>query len=123
MLKEIQETRQRPGEPRRRWFTSRNLDLYVWLDDAGVPVAFQFCYDKGHRERALTWKRGSGFSHLAVDDGEGNDLVYKGSPILVADGRFEARAVAQRFSEAAAGLPADIVELVLSRLREHPDYR
>ncbi|HET7732100.1 MAG TPA: hypothetical protein VFK48_18905 [Usitatibacter sp.] len=31
-LREIPVARQNPGEPRRRWFTSSGMDLFVWVD-------------------------------------------------------------------------------------------
>ena len=37
-LREIELARQHPGEPRRRWFTSSNSDLFVWVDEAGVEI-------------------------------------------------------------------------------------
>ena len=44
-LREIVDVRQVPGEPKRRWFSSDDIDLIVWLDDSGAPVSFQLCYD------------------------------------------------------------------------------
>jgi hypothetical protein len=35
MLSEIPEARQIRGEPRRRWFTSESMDLYVWVGTLG----------------------------------------------------------------------------------------
>src|SRR5690242_6752512 len=82
MLMEFQNVRQVPGEPRRRWFTSEDVDLVVWCDESGCAIAFQLCYDKARSERALTWKPDCGFSHRAVDDGEGSRGKYKATPIL-----------------------------------------
>ena len=54
MLREIA-ARQVPGDPKRRWFTSPRIDLFVWLDEHDSPSGFQLCYDKESREHALTW--------------------------------------------------------------------
>ena len=40
MLREIQ-ARQLPGEPARRWFSSPDIDLYIWLGEDGAPTGFQ----------------------------------------------------------------------------------
>jgi hypothetical protein len=121
-LAEISAVRQIPGEPRRRWFRTDDLDLIVWCDEAGAPTSFQLCYDKLRSERALTWTPDRGFLHAAVDDGEDVGLGYKATPILVAGGRFDANRVGDRFAAASAELPREIVEFVGNKLKQHPDY-
>ena len=44
----------------------------------------------------------------------------KSTPILVADGLFDASAIAERFREASRGIDAEIVDLVLARLAAYP---
>jgi hypothetical protein len=122
MLREVRNPRQVPGEPRRRCFFSHQQDLWVWFDDGGAPVAFQLCYGKYRDEHAIRWKAGQGFVHERVDDGEAAGLV-KQAPILVLDGPFAAAEVAVRFLATSGEVPRDIVEFVVARLREHPDYR
>ena len=123
-LREIVDVRQVPGEPKRRWFFSDDIDLIVWLDDSGAPVSFQLCYDKLQSEHALTWEPESGFVHLAVDGGEqGGGFQYKSTPILVvADEHCDANRVTSRFTEVSGRLPSEIVEFITERLRQHPDY-
>ena len=108
-LREITRVRQIARESPRRWFTSKDLDLIVWLDGRGGPQAFQLCYDKGHRERALTWHPRHGYGHMAVDDGEQRGFSHKGTPVLVADGVFNAARVLERFMAECHSLPADVV--------------
>lgn len=115
-LREIALARQHAGEPRRRWFTSSNIDLFVWVDEAGAPVGFQLCYDKGSREHALTWTEDKGFSSMAVDGGESRPARYKGSPILVADGAIDARRILEHFRREAGAVPAQIARLVEAKL-------
>jgi hypothetical protein len=119
MLKEIRKVRQIPGEPRRRWFTSHDMDLVVWLDGADQPVELQLCYDKGRAERAFTWKPGAGFTHTAVDDGETGDGRYKATPILVADGSFDAARVGGLFLDDSTYLPGDIVRFVTDKIDDY----
>lgn len=120
LLREIRNVRQIAGEPRRRWFGCEDLDLIVWYDESGELSSFQLCYDKLRSERALTWEPAAGLQHMAVDDGEGPGLRHKASPILVEDGYFDAKRIGERFAQAAAGLPAEIVEFVAAKLRHHP---
>ena len=121
MLREIRNVRQVPGELRRRWFTSDTMDLIVWVDDDNDPAQLQLCYDKGHRrlERALTWKRGAGYTHTAVDDGEIGAGHYKSTPILVTDGGFDSERVAQLLARDGAHLSADIIDFVTARINEY----
>lgn len=121
MLRELVPTRQVPGEPVRRWFSSDDVDLIVWCDGDGVPTAFQLCYRVGLSERALTWTPEAGFVHRAVDDGEEDaGLRYKATPILVADGEFDPDRVGALVSAQGAALPPAILEFVTAKLAEHP---
>ena len=87
MLREILNVSQVPGT-HSRWFASTFLDLIVWYDKDMAITGFQLCYDKGREEKALTWRRDSGYSHNKIDDGEGRAYRQKMTPILVADGVF-----------------------------------
>ena len=115
MLSEIPEVRQIPGEGTRRWFADGEFDLIVWYRD-GEILGFQLCYDRLGRPRAFTWTATDGRAHHAIDDGEDTPSGGKASPILVADGVFDAARVRPRFAAAAEKLPAEIRVLVLERL-------
>lgn len=120
MLKEIRAVRQIQGEPKRRWFTSAAMDLVVWCDDGGMPIGFQLCYDKGRAERALSWSRSAGYSHMAVDDGEGNTgLRYKSTPILLADGELDKMRLRGIFMANSAQLPPQIAAFVSDKIGEY----
>lgn len=124
MLLEIRNVQQVPGESRRRWFFSHEMDLIVWFDDNDNPTAFQLCYGKYRDERAIRWKTGLGFAHYRVDDGERESgRIGGGAPLLMADGVFHAPRVLERFRELSASMPTAIAEFVSARLREHPEYR
>ena len=120
MLQELLPTRQIPGEPRRRWFNSERCDLIVWLQDDGVPVGFQLCYDKDEVEHALTWIRNRGYNHMRVDahgrSPYGED-VQKGTPLLVPDGVFDPRRLLQIFNDEGRQLPPEFFALVSEKLR------
>jgi hypothetical protein len=115
VLREIA-ARQIEGEPGRRWFTSADIDLFVWLDDEGAPTGFQLCYDKQVREHALTWTQANGYSHMAVDGGESRPGRYKGTPILVANGTIDFEGILRQLSEQSAALPAEYLRLVEEKI-------
>ena len=119
MLKEIEHPRQVQGEPRRRWFEDSESDLIVWIDKGDVISGFQFCYGKGNIERALTWKRGVGFVHERIDDGEGRSFHHKSTPILSADGNFDAARVSKDFRKRSIEIDENISLFVLDRLAEY----
>jgi hypothetical protein len=118
-LREVKNCRQIRGELRRRWFSTADEDLIVWYDNGGSPFGFQFCYQDGWTERALTWKPDTGYLHTTVDDGESNHgLRYKGTPILNPDGPINFPHLQKLFSQAVTELPAAIVEFVATHLVE-----
>lgn len=119
---EIRNVRQIHGESRRRWFSSAHFDLIVWYSDTQVISGFELCYDKQRGEHALSWKEACGFQHMAVDDGEQRAGKYKAAPVLVPDGAFDVKRVHAQFARAGDSLPAEIYNLVLSKLEQHPDF-
>lgn len=118
MLREISKSRVIPGEPKRRWFTSPSIDLFIWVNDQDAPTGFQLCYDKQHREHALTWTQTTGFSHMAVDGGESRGARHKGSPILVVDGAVDATQILDDFLREAKSMPVELVQMVEARVRQ-----
>jgi hypothetical protein len=118
MLREIAATRQVPGEPPRRWFTSRSIDLFVWLDSEQSPIGFQICYDKQWREHALTWTKATGFAHMAVDSGETRPTRHKGAPILVANGAFDATRILEDFRRESDAVPAEFAAMIEDKLQQ-----
>jgi len=115
LLAEINNIRQIPGEPRRRWFTDIYFDLIVWFE-ADTILGFQLCYDKGKNEHALTWKSSMAYAHNRVDDGEENPGHYKATPILMADGSFDNRMIADRFIIESAEIDLTISLFVFDKL-------
>lgn len=116
MLREVQNVRQIEGEPFRRWFASDWFDIIVWYDNLEIS-GFQLCYDKHNKERALTWKKDGAWRHLGVDDGEGRDMHHKASPILVADGSFDAGPVVERLMMESQELPSELLGFISQQLQ------
>ena len=122
MLREFGVTRQEPGDLRRRWFSSPRCDLILWLDEDGSLRGFQLCYDKPSNEHALTWIQDSGFSHMAVDSGEGSGLG-KAAPILVADGLFEPKQILEILEAECALVPANYYHHIAAKIHELVESR
>jgi hypothetical protein len=118
-LRELPDTRQVEGEPRRRWFSSPDLDLIVWLDEQDTLVGFQLCYDKSRGERALTWRKDRGYDHMGVDDGEAGPAQYKSTPILVADGHFDRERVEGLFINSSEDVPAALRSAVADLIHRY----
>lgn len=121
MLKEITEVRQIEEEGFRRWFSDSYFDLIVWYADEsqGEIVGFQLCYDKPGVERAVTWRKGEGFSHDRIDDGE-RVFNSKMSPVLAEDGAFDRAGVLERFEDAAGQVDPDLQAFIRIVLKEYP---
>ncbi len=120
-MKEWVGVRQIPGESKRRWFSSPEFDLIVWLSPDGEFTGFELCYDKPGKERSLIWNRSSGFRHMMVDDGEQRPGRHKAAPILVPDDVFDAQRVYLAFLEASRSLPKEVADFVLQAIEQYPE--
>jgi hypothetical protein len=119
VLFEVRNTRQIENEGLRRWFTDPYFDLIVWYDREGTAIAgFQLCYDKERDERALTWRRGQGFDHKRIDDGEVSGRM-KMTPVLVPDGTFDYAAIAERFRRESRKIDPEVREFVHKKLTSY----
>lgn len=117
-LREIANVRQVPGESPRRWFTSADLDLILWLGGRGEPYGFQLCYGKLERdERAVTFWPERGLTHSAVDEGRRDPLGVKGAPMLTASEEFDGPGVLARFLSSKGDLEPRFVDFVAQRLK------
>ncbi len=117
MLTETRDAQQPAGEPRRRCFSDPDADLFVWYDDAGNVVQFQFCYDKGPDEKAFTWSAAHGVAHHAVDSGsQSGRYTVKGTPILAGREPLDLAPLLALFRVHGARLEHDLYEFVLARL-------
>lgn len=122
-MKEDIHVRQIPGDRKRRWFSSNDFDLIVWLNDNGTFAGFELCYDKTRTEHSLAWRPPAGFAHMTVDEGEHRPGRYKATPVLVPDGQFDAPRIYSAFAKESHSLPKDVAAYVLQTLEQHPNYR
>ena len=118
MLREIKETGQRRGERKKRWFSNSNMDLFIWFDDDDEIVSYQLTYDKPNAEKALTWSAEHGFSHTGVDDGT-RPGKHPGSPLLVANGAFEAAKILALLKENSGELHPSVTNFIVLGIEEY----
>lgn len=122
MLTEYSSVKQDKGEVKKRWFGDKYFDLILWQDKGGKIVKFELCYDKEVNERALTWSEESGFSHLKVDDGESETGRYKMSPILVADGIFDYKKIAEKFLAQCQSIDEAVSQFVYTKILNYSSF-
>lgn len=118
MLGEIKDVTQYETGKHRRWFHNADFDLYTWENHDGVLQAFQLCYAKRGKERALRWSPEAGYSHEGVDapeDKPGRSM----SALFVADGAFDANSVGTSFENATLEMPEKFRAYVLERIRAY----
>ena len=117
-MREIQNVRQHPGEPHRRWFTSSTMELILWEDDRGHPLGFQILYSTPEQNMALTWRDAHGFTHHTVDNGEHRARRRKMSPILRATYPPDKCAVRSQFKQTAHTIDPTVFLYVCDRLSQ-----
>jgi len=120
MLTEYSAVRQDEGIFKKRWFGDDFFDLILWQDEEGDIVRFELCYDKEQNEHAITWRKEAGFAHLKVDDGEGETGKYKMSPILIADGIFNNKKIAERFFSESKSIENNLSQFIYRKIFDYP---
>lgn len=121
MLYEITHVRPSRRGQSKRWFTSIDMDLFVWFRN-GVPVHFQLYIDKRARERVICWDIRDGFNCYLVNN-TANDECYGLSPVAVSFSRLELRVLARSFLAACENIDADLGDYIYARLMEIPDQQ
>lgn len=114
MLRAIQTDKN--NDPARLWFRDQEHDLFIWVNRQNEPIAFQFSNDRNSSEHSINWSLDRGYSHDRIDTGEAADGRYKMTPIMVPDGRFDNRKIAERFKAVSADLPSDFSEFIYRTL-------
>ncbi len=94
------------------------MDLFVWLDDNDEIVSYQLTYDKPNDEKALLWKKQTGFSHLGVDDGA-RPGKHPASPLLVEDGAFVPDRIVSALKDDRGELTRRIKNFVVSGIETY----
>lgn len=119
MLVELPPRTPQPAEHRRRWFTDELWDLIVWFEPDDTVFGFQLCFDKTVGERALTWRRDSGYRLDQVDDGESSPSRNR-TPLIRANGKeLDSDWLAGEFIGVAQELEPWLKALVVQKIREY----
>ena len=113
-LREIAGVKQ-TSELRRRWWNSKDMDLYVWQDPHGKVQSFELCYGKPRDEHSLRWHVEHGFSHARIDDGEAHAFDHR-TPIAVPDAHFALDLIVVRFEAAGAEIDPTVYRQLLREL-------
>ena len=69
-------------------------------------------------EKALTWRKGIGFTHNRIDSGERRETV-KRSPVLMPDGLFDKIEVLAKFKKAARKIDPEIFDFVVNIIKDY----
>lgn len=82
MLHEITGLKQSHRSQTKRWFSCRDMDLFVWFQ-CKQPIKFQLAYNKRDKEEVVSWDINHGFHLYRVDTGEDHLDHYKQTPLLM----------------------------------------
>ena len=118
MLRQVKDVSQKPGEPTRCWFSSPRMDLFVWIGENEEVLSYQLTYDKPDAEKALSWKKGTGFSHFCVDE----DLrpgCHPSSPLLKRDEKNDAFKVVALFHKNSGYLQPCLKQFIISSIKNY----
>ena len=118
MLREIKKVSTKRDEPKKRWFSSQSMDLFVWFDTDDTIVSYQFTYDKPQNEKALIWNEKEGLSHMGVDDGSRSGK-HPGSPLLVQDGVANPSKIISMIRNNAGELDPSIKDFIILGIEEY----
>ena len=118
MLREIKNVSKKRDEPKKRWFSSPDMDLFIWFDSDDSIVSYQFTYDKPNNEKALIWSEEEGLSHMEVDDGS-RPGKHPGSPLLVADGVVKPYKIISMIQNNAGELDASIKNFIVAGIEAY----
>lgn len=120
MLHEISHLTQSDRHQVKRWFSSRDMDLFVWSRNQ-IPVRFQLCFNKRSDEHAISWNCQHQLQLYRVDSGETLPDQYKQTPLLIVTCKHKNLSVVARdFLAASRNIEAGIADFIYARLMEFP---
>jgi len=119
MLQEISNIKQRSYSQVRRWFSDKDMDLYVWFV-RHVPVGFQLSYNKQTLEKTVHWDNKNGFQHYSIDLGEFDSTEQNMSLLCLSDANVDVYAIARNFLDNCDHIDPSLADFIYARLLEHP---
>ena len=115
MLREIANVRQTQGEGVKRWFTSSDLDLFVWFNPTLEIISFHLVYDKQRAEKAVIWNKLGTLFHFSVDDGS-RPGRYPSSPILTEEMPLDRVSLATLLRSQAHNIDPAITDFLILKI-------
>ena len=130
MLYEITGLQQSHRSENKRWFSCRDMDLFIWFR-CNLPVKFQLAYNKRQNEKMISWDINHGFHFYRVDTGEDSPGHYKQTPMLIdykvsdcdftdGDGQNNMNQLAYHFLLACEHIDIDVADFIYTRLMTLP---
>ena len=116
MFIEIKKIRQNRNEGYRRWFTSDDMDLFVWYDDKCRVSSFQISSRDGAGEYLVNWSENNGLTYSRVIEPEPGALRYKGSNLLVTRKRFKLKSIFDKFLTYSKKVNTELVRFIVNTL-------
>lgn len=111
---EIKNCRQRPDEPRRRWFSTQRQDLIVWFGDDERIVGFRYAYTATDGAFAVSWDVAEGCRHDRLDTGE--RPARSMTPMLQPTRRIPGHDVLLDFRRSSQRLEPQLANFVAAKL-------
>lgn len=116
--REIIVTNIKKNEPRKRWFTNKVSDLFIWLNDDNEILSYQLTYNKPAKEKAMIWRKNSKVIHQKVDDGA-NTLGHPMTPIIIDDTSFDPESVSDLIGNDTGELETWIADFIIDTIKPH----
>lgn len=124
MLHEISHIRQSDRSLVKRWFTSRDMDLFVWFRRK-MPVGFQLSFNIHGEKQAISWDLQRGFHLYRVNSGETRPFQYlyryQTTPLLTgACNQDDLVSIRRNFLVASENIEVGLTDFIYARLMEYP---
>jgi len=107
------------GEGKKRWFEDNYFDLLIWENENNEIINFQLSYNKVLDQHTVIWSKKTGYFHKKVDDGESNLGKHKASPILLSNGVFDFKFVADKFEADCKDMDKKVFEFICDKLKNY----
>jgi hypothetical protein len=117
MLSEYENVRQEKKN-HRRLFRDDKYNLYVWYEKKnGKILGFQIIYNLEDIQKAFTYEEDNGYYHNEVDGWD--NTAYKGTPLLVQDGKFGKNEMYKIMKHELANIETDLRAYILNKILEY----
>ena len=116
MLNEIKKLKQNEEDGFRRWFTSKDMDLYVWYDENFTVSSFQLSSSDVSGEYLISWSTEEGLGFSRTLNHFSGALNYKGSTLLKTNPRFCLKQIFNNFISHSKRINRELVRFIINTL-------